>query len=121
MKFRLLLFIIHRKLKKAASADDRFKSFIQNKKLKITIKTSDSRQGRRYTFDNGKISSAVGTTKECDAAMVWCDANTAFKVMSSGNEEASVAALTEHKLQIEGNYKEFMWFSRALDIMMGKA
>ncbi len=121
MKFRLLLFIIHRKLMKAATANDRFRNFIQSKKLKITIKTSDSRQGRRYTFDNGKISSAAGTAKECDAAMVWCDANTAFEVMSSGDEEASVAALTEQKLQIEGNFKEFMWFSRALDIMMGKA
>ncbi len=120
MKFRLLLFIIHRKLIKAATANNRFKSFIQNKKLKVTIKTSDSHQGRHYTFDNGKISSASGTTNECDTAMVWCDANTAFEVMSSGNEEASVAALTEQKLQIEGNFKEFMWFSRALDIMMGK-
>ncbi len=121
MKFRLLLFIIHRKLKKAAKANDRFRNFIQGKKLKIAIKTSDSRQGRRYTFENGKISSASGIANECDTAMVWCDANTAFEVMSSGNEEASVAALTEQKLQIEGNFKEFMWFSRALDIMMGKA
>ncbi|MBU2511444.1 hypothetical protein KJ966_08895 [bacterium] len=121
MKFRLLLYIIHRKLKKAATANDRFKSFIQSKKLSITIKTGDSRLGRRYTFENGKISSTSGIAKECDAAMVWRDANTAFEVMSSGNEEASVAALTEQKLQIEGSFKEFMWFSRALDIMMGKA
>ena len=53
--------------------------------------------------------------------MVWCDPETAFKVMTSKNDEASVAALTEKKLQVEGNFKEFMWFSRALDIMMGKA
>ncbi len=121
MKFRLLLFILYRKLLKAAGANDRFKNFIKNKKLKFAIKTSNSLQGRQFIFDNGKMSSTSSIANECDAAMVWCDANTAFKVMSSTNEEAAVAALTEQKLQIEGNYKEFMWFTRALDIMMGKA
>lgn len=121
MKFRLLLFILYRKLLKAAKVDERFKKFIGNKKLKFAIKTSSGLQGRQYIFDNGKMSSTASITKECGAGMVWCDADTAFMVMSSGDEETFVAALTEQKLQVEGNFKEFMWFLRALDIMMGKA
>ena len=72
-------------------------------------------------FLNGKITTRSGSLKDTDFEMVWSDAATAFKVMSSSNEEASVAALTEKKLQVEGNLKEFMWFSRAMDIMLGKA
>lgn len=121
MKFRLLLFVLYRKLVKAASANDRFKKFIKDKKLKFVIKLQNGLQGRQFIFDNGKMSSTSNITEKYDAAMVWCDANTAFKVMSSGDEEASIEALTEQKLQIEGSFKEFMWFSRALDIMMGKA
>jgi hypothetical protein len=49
-----------------------------------------------------------------DAALIWCDGNTAFSVLSSGDDEAIIAALTEKKLQAEGNYKEFMWFLTAL-------
>jgi len=120
MKFKLLLFILYRKLVKAASKDARFKGFIAHKRLKFTIKTQQGQKGRQYIFNNGNISSTGSIRNDCDAAMVWCDADTAFKVMASGNEEASVAALTEKKLQVEGNLKEFMWFSRALDIMMGK-
>ncbi|MBI5592636.1 MAG: hypothetical protein HY881_19390 [Deltaproteobacteria bacterium] len=121
MKFQLLLFILYKKLVRAASGNDRFQNFIKNKQLKFTIKTSSGAQGRQFIFDNGKISSSSNIRTGCDAAMVWCDGNTAFKVMASGNDEASVAALTEKKLLAEGSFKEFMWFSRALDIMMGKA
>lgn len=121
MKFQLLLFILYRKLRKAAASNDRFKNFIENKKLNLVIKSSNGRQARQYLFDNGKISSTSSINKEYDAAMVWCDAETGFKVMSSGDEEASVAALTEKKLHVDGNFKDFMWFLRALDIMLGKA
>ncbi len=121
MKFQLLLYILYKKLAKAARKNTRFKNFIQNKQLKFAIKTGRNGIGRQYVFDNGKISSSAKNILVCDAAMVWCDADTAFKVMASGNEEASVAALTEKKLQVEGDFKEFMWFSRAVDIMMGKA
>jgi hypothetical protein len=120
MKFQLLLFVLYKKLVKAAKKDVRFKDFIACKQLKFTIKTQQGQKGRQYIFNNGTISSTGNIQNGCDAAMVWCDAGTAFKVMASGNDEASVAALTEKKLQVEGNWKEFMWFSRALDIMMGK-
>ena len=121
MKFSLLLFILYRKLIKAAKSDPMFKKFIKEKKLDVAVKTADGSKGRVYVFDHGKIRSINGGQRAFDTAMVWSDANTGFEIMSSSNEEASVAALTEKKLQIEGDFKEFMWFSRALDIMMGKA
>lgn len=85
------------------------------------IRTADRTSGREFVFSNGKITTRFGRLKKNDFSMIWSDAATAFKVMSSSNEEASVAALTEKKLQVEGNLKEFMWFSRAIDIMLGKA
>lgn len=121
MKFNLLLFILYRKLIKAAKGDPMFQKFIKSKKLNVAVKTADGKRGRVYQFNRGRISSITGGRREFDTAMVWSDAETAFQVMSSSNDEASVAALTERTLQVEGDFKEFMWFSRALDIMMGKA
>ncbi len=40
--------------------------------------------------------------------------------MTCKNEEASLAAMTEKKLVIDGNFKEFMWFSTALAKMMAR-
>ncbi len=121
MKFKLLLFILLKKLQGAAKKNPAFKEFIKGKKLKVNIKTADNKKGRQFIFDNGKISSMPGVRKDSDVSMVWCDAATAFKTMSSPNEEAPVAALTEQQLVIEGSFKGFAWFSRSLDLMMGKA
>jgi hypothetical protein len=118
MKFKLLLLILLGKLKWAAMKNDAFREYIRNKKLKVAIKTRKADQGRVYVFDGGAISSIPGDRETSDVAMVWCDADTGFKVMSCGNDEASLAALTERKLVIEGNFKEFMWFSTALAKMM---
>jgi len=121
MKYQLLLYVLYKKLARAARKDSKFMDFVKSKRLKFTIKTSRDGKGRQYIFNNGRISSTSRIAEQGDAAMVWCDPATAFKVMTSKNDEASVAALSEKKLQVEGNFKEFMWFSRALDIMMGKA
>ncbi|MFA6008355.1 MAG: hypothetical protein WC799_00120 [Desulfobacteraceae bacterium] len=121
MKLNLLLWILSAKLKMSARNNARFISFIRSKHLRFAIRTADGKSNREFTFSNGKISSRSGTSGTKDFTMVWSDAHTGFKAMSSKNEEVSVAALTEKKLQVEGNLKEFMWFSRAVDIMMGKA
>ncbi len=120
MKFKLLLLILYGKLKWAAKKNKAFREYIQNKKLKVAIKTTKSDQGRVYVFNKGSISSSPGNREKSDVAMVWCDADTGFKVMTCKNDEASLAALTEKKLIIEGNFKEFMWFSAALSKMMAQ-
>ena len=120
MKFYLLLFILARKMSRAAKKNSAFKQFIRCKELKFAIKTRIGQKGRKYIFNNGRIS-WNNDLDDCRAAMVWCDGDTAFKVMSSGNDEAIVAALTEKKLTVEGNFKEFMWFARALELMTAKS
>jgi hypothetical protein len=120
MKLNLLLFILYTKLKMAARNNARFIKFIKDKNLRFIIRTADGRSKRQFHFANGKILSPSTAGAGTDFAMVWSDGDTAFRTMSSTNEEASVAALTEKKLQVEGSLKEFMWFSRAVDIMMGK-
>jgi hypothetical protein len=121
MKFSLLLFILHFKLTRAAKTNASFKKFIKDKCLKFGIKTVDGSRGRLFVFNKGAVSSRACNPEAPDSAMVWVDAHTGFQVMASGNDEAAVAALTERKLLVEGDFKEFMWFSRALDIMMGRA
>lgn len=118
MKFRLLLLILYGKMKWAAKRNKAFREYIKNKQLKVAIKTANNEQGRVYVFNRGSISSIPGNRETSDVAMVWCDADTGFKIMTCGNDEASLAALTEKKLIIEGNFKEFMWFAAALAKMM---
>lgn len=113
MKFRLLLFILGQKLKKAAQKNDSFRKFIKGKNVRIVMKTAAG-QGKAFIIQDGSISTSSKDLARADAALIWCDGNTAFSVLSSGDDEAIIAALTEKKLQSEGNYKDFMWFLTAL-------
>jgi hypothetical protein len=114
VKFRLLLFILGQKLKKASKKNDVFRNFIKGKNVRIVMKTSDGRQGKAFIIQDGSVRTSSGDLAHADTALVWCDGDTAFSVLSSGDDEAIIAALTEKKLQSEGNYKEFMWFLTAL-------
>ncbi len=120
MKFQLLLYILAWKLKRVAKKDPRFRHFIESKKLALAIRAESSGKGRCFLFDNGRVSSTANLGAACACAMVWNDEATACSVMASSDDEAAVAALTEKKLKIEGSFKEFKWFSRALEIMQGK-
>ena len=117
MKFKLLLLILSFKLKKAAKNVPAFKEFIKSKNVKVLMKTADGKQGRAFILRNGTINSKSGDFSNADAAFVWSDGGTAFKVMSSGDDESFIAAMTEKKLWSEGNYKEFIWFLTALSKM----
>jgi len=113
MKFSLLLFILGKKLQKAAKKNDSFRNFIKGKNIRIVMKTAGG-QGKAFIIQEGGVRTSSKNLTQADAALIWCDGNTAFSVMSSGDDEALIAAMTEKKLQSEGDYKEFMWFLTAL-------
>jgi len=113
MKFSLLLFILGQKLKKAAKKNNAFRNYIKGKNIRIVMKTAEG-QGKAFIIKEGSVRTSSKDLTRSDAALIWCDGNTAFSVLSSGDDEAIIAALTEKKLQSEGNFKEFMWFLTAL-------
>jgi hypothetical protein len=117
MKFRLLLFILGQKMKKAAKSNNAFRNFIKGKNIRVAMKTADGRQGKAFVIQEGHVRTSAMDQSPADAAFIWCDGDTAFSIMSSGDDEAFVAALTEKKLRPEGDFKEFLWFLTALGKM----
>ncbi len=113
MKFTLLLLILGQKLQKASKKNDLFRKFIKGKNIRIVMKTAGG-QGKAFIIKDGTVRTSSKDLNQADASLIWCDGNTAFSVMTSGDDEALIAAMTEKKLQSEGNYKEFMWFLTAL-------
>jgi len=118
MKLRLLLFILYQKLKKAATKNAAYRSFLGGMQVKIMIKTADGKHGRLFIFDRGKLSTLTGGVHPYDAALVWSDSNTAFKVMSSGSDEQSFLAATKGKLKIDGMAAYIQWFNDGVKLVM---
>src|SRR5512145_1124925 len=102
MKLRLLLFILYQKLKRAAVKNAAYRSFLGGMQVKIMIKTSDGKHGRLFIFDRGRLSTLTGGNHPYDAALVWSDPDTAFKVLSSGSDEQTFFAAARGHLKIDG-------------------
>lgn len=118
MKLSLLLFILHLKLRKAAKTNKAFQSHIGTVKLRISIKTADGKRGRTFIFDKGSVSSTRSISAPCDAALVWSDPGTAFRVMSSGSDEQSFLAAAQGKMKIEGMAFYIQWFTDGVKLAM---
>ena len=118
MKLRLLLFILYQKLKKAATKNAAYRSFLGGMQVKIMIKTADGKHGRLFIFDRGKLSTLTGGVQPYDAALVWSDSDTAFKVMSSGSDEQTFLAAAKGKLKIDGMAAYVQWFNDGVKLVI---
>ncbi len=119
MRFSFLLYVVYRILKRAAKKNGAYKSYIGNiHQVKIMIKTADCKRGRLFIFDRGKISSRRGGKLDYDAAIVWSDPGTAFKVMSSRNDEAAFLAAAEGKMKLDGMAFFAQWFNDGVKLVM---
>ena len=88
MKFILLLFVLAQKLKAAAKKNTAYRKHLGIMQIRVLIKTADGKRGRLFIFDKGAFSSVSGTHHQCDVALVWADAGTAFRVMTSKTGDA---------------------------------
>ena len=118
MKFRLLLFILYLKLKRAAAKNAAYRSFLGNLQVKIMIKTADGKHGRLFIFDRGKLSTLAGGMHPYEAALVWADSDTAFRVLSSGSDEQTFRAAADGKLKIDGMAAYVQWFTDGVKLVM---
>ena len=118
MKLRLLLFILYRKLKRAATKNPAYRSFLGHMQVKIMIKTADGKRGRVFIFDKGKLSTLKGGMHPYDAALVWSDSNTAFKVLSSRSDKQTFLAAANGKLKIDGMAAYVQWFTDGVNLAM---
>ncbi len=118
MKFSLLLFILFRKLKKASKSNGEYRKHIGTVQLKILIKTADGKRGKLFIFDRGNLTSKAGGNHPFDAALVWADPGTAFRVMASGSDEQSFNAAAQGKLKIEGMAYYIQWFTDGIKLVM---
>ncbi len=78
------------------------------------MKTAAAPRAKRSSYGMEASAPRQKTSPTPTRRVLWCDGDTAFSVLSSGDDEAIIAAMTEKKLQSEGNYREFIWFLTAL-------
>jgi hypothetical protein len=119
MRFSALLFILYQILKWAAKMKPAYRSYIGSiHQVKIMIKTADGKRGRLFIFDKGTVSSLSGANHPYDAAIVWSDADTGFKVMSSQSDAEQFKAAAEGRMKLDGMAFFAQWFNDGVKLIM---
>ncbi|TAL30004.1 MAG: hypothetical protein EPN93_20510 [Spirochaetes bacterium] len=119
MKLSLLLYVLALKLKGAAKKNPRFRSYIGIMQVRVLIKTVDGKRGRLFIFDKGAFSTVRGALHKFDAALIWADSSTAFRVMTSTAPDASFKAAAEGRMKVEGMPPYIQWFTDGIKLVMG--
>jgi hypothetical protein len=119
MKFSLLLFILALKLKIAAKKNVAYRKHLGNLQVRVMIKTVDGKRGRVFIFAKGAFKSARGTHHPCDVSLIWSNAGTAFRVMTSKTGDSDTfRAAAEGKVCVEGMVPYLQWFNDGVKMTM---
>ncbi|MCL1865177.1 MAG: hypothetical protein FWF73_05135 [Spirochaetes bacterium] len=111
MKFKLILFVLGRKLVKKAKKDAEFKKKISEKNCTVQIKTADNSKGRYYTFNNGEVISTKGISANPTVSLVWKDAATGASILTTKDNAKRMEALKDGSLKLEGDGATALWFT----------
>lgn len=119
MKLSLLLFVLAQKLKAAARKNAAYRSHLGMMQVRVLIRTADGKTGRLFVFDKGAFSSESGANHPYDVALIWADAGTGFRVMTSKTGDADTfMAAAEGKVRVEGMPPYLQWFTDGVKLAM---
>ncbi len=118
MRLSLLLLVLAHRLRRATRTRTPFRSHLGNVRLRILVRTRDRRRGRVFVFDRGRFASHRGAHHASDAALVWSDAATAYRVLASRREEDFFLAAAQGRVWIEGMAAYVQWFTDGVKLAM---
>ena len=75
-------------------------------------------QGGSIRSSEGTVSSRSGANHPYDAAIVWSDASTGFKVMASKSDEEQFKAAAAGKMKLDGMAFFAQWFNDGVKLVM---
>jgi len=115
----MLLYILYRVLKWATKHNEAYRNYIGSiHEVKIMIKTADGKRGRLFIFDGGALRSRAGAKQSYDAAIVWSDAKTGFRVMASQSDSEQFNAAAAGRMKLDGMAFFAQWFNDGVKLVM---
>lgn len=119
MKFRFLLWMLGRLMRKASQSNPAFQQQLEDKNLTFMLHTLDGKVARQFTINNNQIESRAGVAQNPEFAIAFKDAATGFATMSAKNKQlAFMQGIQDKSIQIQGNTAQVMWFQGLMKYLM---
>jgi hypothetical protein len=111
MKFRFLLWMLGRLMRKAAANDPAFREQLGDKDLSFQLFTLDGKVSRVYRVQDQRVASHAGTTEAPAFSIGFRDADYGFATLTAKNKQlAFMQGIQDKHIQISGNTALVMWF-----------
>ena len=110
MKLSVLLFFLGLKLRMSALISATFRKRLRNQNFAIVIRTAEEGPARTFRIHDGRIRSRSGRDRSADTELVWCDPQTAVRIMLSSEELDSFSAIGKAQLRVLGNFENVLRF-----------
>ena len=118
MMFALLLSVLNLAIGTTVKNNRSIRDLTSVHNYTYVMMTKDGKVGRRFIFKYGKYSSD-NNLKEYDLALVFKNADVAFKALALGGETGMTVAMNNWDLKLVGNRDIFNFFALMVGVSMG--
>lgn len=121
MKFRILLWLLGRMLRKASHNNADLQKKLEGKELGFSLITLDGQVARSFQVSQQRIASRTGTIDNPAFTLGFRDAAYGYQVMTAKNKQlAFMQGIQEQNIKIEGDPALVLWFQGLLKHIMPK-
>lgn len=110
IKFRLLLWILARMMKKAAKNKPEFRTQLEGQDFVFQIQTEDQQTVRHFIVKDGKVRSKGKAHASPAFTISFVNAYKGLKIMTSKDRNAFMRGIQEKDIKLSGDLTKLMWF-----------
>src|SRR5690554_1228445 len=119
MKFRFLLWMLGRLMRKASHSNPAFQQQLEGKDLTFMLHTLDGKVARHFTVRNNRLESRSGVVQNPEFSIAFKDAAFGFATMQAKNKQlAFMQGIQDKNIKIQGNTMLVMWFQGLMKYLM---
>ena len=107
------------RMKQLARTSPQFIELIYDRRFRIEIGTEQG-VARQIIVDQGKVSTASGTSQAADFKIQFVDSEYAVKTLLKGDPSAFMTGMQSGQIKMEGDFSLLVWFNQTAKLVVPK-
>ncbi|MBU3914077.1 NAD(P)-dependent oxidoreductase [bacterium] len=117
MKFRILLLLLAKLMKRANKKNLMFRKIAASKNVIFELRTEDKKTVRHFIFNQGEFQTQPTSHHAPDFSIVFTDSRFGFSVLTSKDKQAFINGILDKKIVIEGDFTLVIWFQILVSLL----
>jgi hypothetical protein len=119
LKLRMLMRVTLVLIRRAQARSPRLRELLASHPFVFQIQTADG-VGGHFDVADGHIALRAGLHPKPDLTQLWCDGNTAVRMLTSGDETDLLRAVEDGYCRMRGRFIVALWFNEVMKLARGR-